>query len=224
MEHDVSSCTYPPQSAGQGHRCCIPLGSRPSLHHLRCRRNFTHSFVRQLHRYYATIRLPAPMTRGRTPTGFTTRTALAPTGAAAVGSRDLPVPDKLFPSMMRSQTAQSPSPPRQCGGPSVAFGMTSVPRRSGPVISRLNTQPARAPVNASSAPLPSPTHDSGSLWMAIPSTYVSFRHDNSPVSRRTTPNHSLKLSANGMSRWPSSAGASPHFALAVQRATPLSPA
>ena len=38
------------------------------------------------------------------------------------------------------------------------------------------------------------------------------------------PNHSLKLSANGMPRWPSSAGASPHFALAVQRAMPSSPA
>ena len=38
------------------------------------------------------------------------------------------------------------------------------------------------------------------------------------------PNHSLKLSANGVSRWPSGAGASPHFAPAVQRATPLSPA
>ena len=38
------------------------------------------------------------------------------------------------------------------------------------------------------------------------------------------PNHSLKLSANGISRWPSSAGASPHFALAVHRAMPLAPA
>ena len=38
------------------------------------------------------------------------------------------------------------------------------------------------------------------------------------------PNTSLKLSANGVSRWPSGAGASPHFAPAVQRATPLSPA
>ena len=37
-------------------------------------------------------------------------------------------------------------------------------------------------------------------------------------------NTSLKLSANGMSRWPSGAGASPHFAPAVQRATPSSPA
>ena len=38
------------------------------------------------------------------------------------------------------------------------------------------------------------------------------------------PNPSLKRSANGMSRWPSSAGPAAHFALAVQRATPLSPA
>ena len=38
------------------------------------------------------------------------------------------------------------------------------------------------------------------------------------------PNPSLKRSANGMSHWPSSAGPAAHFALAVQRATPLSPA
>ena len=38
------------------------------------------------------------------------------------------------------------------------------------------------------------------------------------------PNHSLKLSANGVSRRPRGAGASPHFAPPVQRATPLSPA
>jgi len=38
------------------------------------------------------------------------------------------------------------------------------------------------------------------------------------------PNTSLKLSTNGMSRWPSGAGPAAHFAPAVQRATPLSPA
>ena len=43
-------------------------------------------------------------------------------------------------------------------------------------------------------------------------------------AREAWPNHSLKLSANGVSRWPSSAGPAAHFALAVQRATPLSPA
>jgi len=35
---------------------------------------------------------------------------------------------------------------------------------------------------------------------------------------------SFKWSVNGMSRWPSSAGASAHSALAVQRAMPLTPA
>ena len=43
-------------------------------------------------------------------------------------------------------------------------------------------------------------------------------------SSRVRPNHSLKLSPNGMSRWPSSAGPAAHFALAVQRAMPLVPA
>jgi len=41
---------------------------------------------------------------------------------------------------------------------------------------------------------------------------------------RVWPNPSLKRSANGMSRWPSSAGPAAHFALAVQRAIPSSPA
>jgi len=39
-----------------------------------------------------------------------------------------------------------------------------------------------------------------------------------------TPNPSLKRSANGMSRWPSSAEPAAHSALAAQRATPSSPA
>ena len=38
------------------------------------------------------------------------------------------------------------------------------------------------------------------------------------------PNPSLKLSTNGVPHWPSSAGPLAHFALAVQRAIPLSPA
>jgi len=42
--------------------------------------------------------------------------------------------------------------------------------------------------------------------------------------RALTPNPSDKRSANGMSRWPSSAGPVDHFALAVQRAIPSSPA
>jgi hypothetical protein len=44
-----------------------------------------------------------------------------------------------------------------------------------------------------------------------------------PVGR-AAPNPSLKRSTNSMAHWPSSAGASPQFALAVQRATLLVPA
>ena len=57
------------------------------------------------------------------------------------------------------------------------------------------------------------------------SSSTSLKNAQRPTSLHAVrPNHSLKLSANGMSRWPSSAGPSAHFALAVQRAMPSSPA
>ena len=49
------------------------------------------------------------------------------------------------------------------------------------VISRLNTSPACAPVNASLAALRAPTHDSGSPWLATPSTCDSLIHYSLPV-------------------------------------------
>ena len=71
------------------------------------------------------------MTRGRTPTGFTTRTALAPLLVRCSHSRSAGPPGSrasCFRACMRSQTAQGPGPPRQSGVPSVAFDMASMPR------------------------------------------------------------------------------------------------
>jgi len=48
-------------------------------------------------------------------------------------------------------------------------------------ISRLNTWPARTPVNASAAALLLPPHDSGPVWLATPSPYGSLIHYTSPV-------------------------------------------
>jgi hypothetical protein len=48
-------------------------------------------------------------------------------------------------------------------------------------ISRLNTWPIRTPVNASSAPLRTPTHDSEPVWVANPSPYETFIHITLPV-------------------------------------------
>jgi DNA polymerase V len=48
-------------------------------------------------------------------------------------------------------------------------------------ISQLDTWPACTPVNASPSTLRSPTHDSGPMWLAGPSSYDSFIHYFLPV-------------------------------------------
>jgi hypothetical protein len=56
------------------------------------------------------------------------------------------------------------------------------------VLSRLNTRPARTPVNASPTPSRAPPHDSGPVWIARPSLCDSFIHNTLPVltgARRT---------------------------------------
>ena len=49
------------------------------------------------------------------------------------------------------------------------------------LISRLNTRPARTPVNASLRSLQTTAHDLGPMWLARPSSYDSFIHDTPPV-------------------------------------------
>ena len=49
------------------------------------------------------------------------------------------------------------------------------------IISQLNAQPARAPVNASRAALRLPAHDSGSGWFATPFLRDSFIHNSTPI-------------------------------------------
>ena len=53
-------------------------------------------------------------------------------------------------------------------------------------LSRLNTRPARSPVNASSPLLRAAPHDSGPVWIANPSPYDSLIHYTSPVFYRRT--------------------------------------
>src|SRR5262249_13710090 len=53
--------------------------------------------------------------------------------------------------------------------------------RNGGSISRLNTSPARTPVNASPAPLPTQVHDSEPVWIATPSLYETFIHNTLPA-------------------------------------------
>ena len=90
--------------------------------------------------------------------------------------------ERCFRTCTRSSTAQGSNASRANDAPDVAF--RTVPQRRHPgfaTISRLNTWPARTPVNASAMTLlPSP-HDSGPVWFAKPSPYDSFIHYTFPV-------------------------------------------
>ena len=84
---------------------------------------------------------------------------------------------RCFRACTGSTTARGPTMPCDSGVVGVAF-RTPLRRRhlGGMVLSRLNTRPARTPVNASTASLRVPPHDSGPLWAANPLTYDSFIH------------------------------------------------
>src|SRR5579875_4070033 len=51
----------------------------------------------------------------------------------------------------------------------------------GRLLTRLNTRPARSPVNASSLPSRAAPHDSGPVWVANPAPCDSFIHYTSSV-------------------------------------------
>ena len=72
----------------------------------------------------------------------------------------------------------------ECGLPpfSKASASRSTRRSRGEAwISRLNTRPARSPVNASRPRLPATTHDSGPLRLAKPLTLETFILNTAPV-------------------------------------------
>jgi hypothetical protein len=158
----------------------VPLGQAPSLHRLRGR---LLSFVRRLPRYYGPVRLPTAVHHRIAALAFPMRPA-APSPREQPW--DLPVPvhggsahaEGLRPRGVPRELALAPP----AVWPSALFNSVGTPK---PMISRLNTSPARTPVNASPPSLRTTTHDSGPSWVATPSTYGSCTHSSMPVSRRT---------------------------------------
>ena len=154
----------------------IPFGQAPSLHPLRGR---PPGVVRGFRRYYGPVRLPASVHHRRMSSDFPTRPA-AP--SAAGGRRISRFSREVFPCM--HGVSDRAGPRRISRYRCAACGLPPSPTASAPrrrLLSRLNTRPARTPVNASPLPLRTTTHDSGPLWAANPSTYDSFIHNTSPV-------------------------------------------
>src|SRR5262249_38292456 len=120
---------------------------------------------------------PTPCVRDVWLAAFSRRPVL-PSGGVRISR----FPCEEFPRMRRvfdcaGPKAGSPVAPVMVW-PSASLNSVGAPED---LISQLDGWPACAPVNASPASLRTPTHDSGSGWLAGPFPCDSFIHDSSPV-------------------------------------------
>jgi hypothetical protein len=139
----------------------IPLVWRPSLHPLRPSRS-----VRGLLRYYASIRLPRTVHQRLPSSDFPLRPIRPSPGWAVLGSPDSR--SKCFQAPLGSPT--SPCPPFARAFAEVVLPsptLTGSAHGSIP-ISRLNTQLACSPTNASPMELLPFAHGAGLVWFATP--------------------------------------------------------
>jgi len=157
----------------------IPLSWPPFLHPLRRQPVRTtwavpmaKTLVREFPRYYGAIRLPTIVHHRRTSGDFPMR----PTARCRAGGGGI----SRFPSKVRTNmrgVSDRAGPRRNLRERSDRHRLPHSPTRSAPrrkLLSRLNTPPARTPVNASPPWLPTTAHDSGTLWLATPSTLKTF--------------------------------------------------
>src|SRR5271165_2565705 len=154
----------------------VPFGQPPSLHPLRRR---LPSFVRGLRRYYRAVRLPRPVRHRRTSLDFPMR----PKATAALGEPGI----SRFPSEVSacvhgvSDRAGLWHTSRfRCTRWGLPLLLTASASRS-EFLTRLNTRPARSPVNASTLLLRAAPHDSGPMWVANSHSYDFCIHYTSPV-------------------------------------------
>jgi len=166
----------PARSPGRVLLSRVPFGQAPSLRPLRRRLS---GVVRGLHRYCGPVRLPVSVHHRRTSWDFPTRPAASSTAGGHGTSR---FPCEVFPYVPGVSDRAGLRRVSRCrrAGWSLPLLLTaSAPRRE--FLSRLNTRPARTPVNASPPPLRAAAHDSGPMWVAGPSPYDSCIHCTSPV-------------------------------------------
>jgi len=176
MQVSATGRSCPALSPGPTARAHIPLDQLPSLHLLRADQR--RQFVRRLRQYYAAVRLPATVHHRRTSLDFTMR----PMHHCLGGRRSSRFSRRLLPYMLGVSDLAGyrhalPERHNDCRLPLLLTGSASRTES----ISRLNTQPARSPVNASPPLLRAPPHDSGPLRLARPLTYDSSIHYNLPV-------------------------------------------
>src|SRR5438093_5789954 len=182
--------TYPLKRAGHAHPALSPehvtlgrppLGQPPSLHRLL---SFRLGLVRRLRRYYGSVRLPVAVHHRGASLDFPMRSVL-PTDRHGISRLPLKVLACMHRVLDRARS-KSISRYRRFQSCLPLRSRASAPRsghrlRDGGSISRLNTWPARTPVNASPSSLQTKVHDSETVWIATPSLYETFIHNTLPT-------------------------------------------
>src|SRR5258706_780547 len=194
----LSCClSYPLQRTGRvGPTRCpgrvllwqVPFGQTLSLRPLRRRLS---GIVRRLPRYCRSVRLPRSVRHRRTSLDFPMRPeATAALGEPRISRFPREVSAYVHGASDRAGLCQtSRSRCTRCGLPLL---LTASSSRS-ECLTRLNTRPARSPVNASTPPLRAAPHDSGPMWVADPLSYDFFIHYTSPVLTGAQGAHKWKM-------------------------------
>src|SRR6266481_3979185 len=133
----------------------------------------------ELLRYYRAVRLPRSVRHRGTSLDFPTR----PKATAALGELGI----SRFPSEVSAyvhgvsdRAGLWHTSRYRCTRCCLPLLLTASASRS-KFLTRLNTRPARSPVNASTLPLRAAPHDSGPMWVATPLSYDFCIHYTSPV-------------------------------------------
>src|SRR6202049_1456065 len=141
----------------------VPFGQTSSLHPLRDRLS---GVVRGLLRYSRSVRLPRSVRHRRTSLGFPMR----PKATAVLGEPGISrFPREVLPYVLGvSDRAGLRCTSRyRCTRWGLPHLLTASASRSN-CLTRLNTRPARSPVNASTPPSRAAPHDLGPMWAAGP--------------------------------------------------------
>jgi len=121
---------------------------------------------------------PRPFIIGVRPQTFRRGPELFPPGGHGISR----FPCEMFPYVLGVCDRAGPQSTSRyrCPGCGLPLLLTASASRS-KGLTRLNTRPARSPVNASAPPLRASPHDSGPVWVTIPSPYDFCIHYTSPV-------------------------------------------
>ena len=154
----------------------FPFGQTSSLHPFRVR---LPGFVRGLLRYCRSIRLPRSVRHRRVSLDFPMR----PKATATLGELGIfPFPCEVLAHVLgvSDRAGLWRTLRYRCTRWGLPLSPAASASRSKP-LTRINTRPARSPVNASTPPLRAAPHDSGPMWVATSHSYDFCIHYTSPV-------------------------------------------